>query len=412
MPALSGYPKNRYCHYINTSNKSWEWVHLNFGVPVPPIYDGSFNYLIWDLLQRRHPRDLLVCEYFPEAVEQAKASECAVAYIERPLERRSTYLIRRLWSRARNRLIIPLHVKVAAEVIMASGCNKVLVWDGIDNLPALRQLLPKHILAYSQRHYDYPQTMLHYNECDLLITQTRGQTRLAFERMPRLDPYVVTIPNGVELDIFFPATRGERNLLRRRFNLPNDRLVVIFPSKLAPHKGTRYLLQWIEACKDVHFLIVGNLHRLPVIHKRELEETLNSRSNVTWIRGCSRTEMPDYYRAADVCLMPGLWREGFSMAAIEAMSSGLPLIASKSGFYPEVLRNEYNGFLCRQEYLLQDVMNAICRFQDDPDLLTSMSRNARIYAEKRLAREKVLSNFDAFLDGRYANINDDLSIPE
>lgn len=390
-----------------------EWVHLSWGTPIPPTHDGSYNHLIWDIIQRRHGRDLLIAEYYPEAYEQIRQSTHAVVYIEQLHESRLMYRMRRLWNRAKRRLTVPLYLEQAAKIIQASGCQKVLVWDWIANLPAIRQLLPDQTLVYAQRHYDYPDSSLHYNKCDILITQTRGQTRLAFERMYRLEPYVLTIPNGVELNTFRPATSDERRSIRNRLGLPEDRLILIFPSKLAPYKGTRYLLRWIEAHQNAHFLVIGKLHfTLTANHQRELESALKNGINVTWIGGCPRTEMPEYYKAADVCLMPGVWREGFSMAAIEAMASGLPLIASNAGFYPEVVRNEYNGFLCRQEYLFDDVSNAIHRLQTDPSLLDTMSSNARYYAEKRLSREKVLTNFDAFLEGRYQDIDDDLSIPE
>ena len=99
------------------------------------------------------------------------------------------------------------------------------------------------------------------------------------------------------------------------------------------------------------------------------------------------------------------------MAAIEALASGLPLIASIAGFYPEVIRDGYNGMLCRQEYLFDDVLTAIQLIMTDREMLRAMSRNARNYAEQRLSREKLLSNFNAFLEGRYGDIDDDLSVP-
>ena len=132
---------------------------------------------------------------------------------------------------------------------------------------------------------------------------------------------------------------------------------------------------------------------------------------MTWVGGTVRSEMTDLDRASDVGLMPGLWREGFSMAATEGLASGLPLIASRAGFYPEILQDGYNGYLCRQEFLFEDVLAVIRRLKADPPLVAIMSRNARTYAEQRLSRDKVLSNFDAFLEGRYEDIDDDLSVP-
>ena len=402
----------------------WEWAHLNINlrVQIPPTYQGSFNYLVWDIVQRRNPKDLLVCRYFPRSFEIAQESDYSVVQIEQRdpgrLWGRAVWLRRRIWARLCRRWPVDPFLKDAASVIEQAGCRKVLLWDGIEALPALRQLLPDCTIAFSQRHYDYPMSISYYEYCDILITQTRGQTRHAFQRMRTLTPLVLSIPNGVELDLFSPvASSQQRNAIRAKLGLPNGRFIVIFPSKLATYKGTRYLQRWIEVTvksqPDVFFLVVGKLHRgLPERHQQDLERVLSTKPNVKWLGGTSRYEMPDYYRASDVCLMSGLWREGFSMAAIEALASGLPLVASKAGFYPEILRDGYNGLLCRQEYLFEDVLTAIQRLQADRELLGRMSQNARYYAEQRLSRERVLSNYDAFLEGRYGDINDDLSIPQ
>src|SRR5690606_4620365 len=132
---------------------------------------------------------------------------------------------------------------------------------------------------------------------------------------------------------------------------------------------------------------------------------------VTWIPGVSRNDMPKYYQASDICLLPAVWREGGSMSCLEAMASGVPSIASARGVFPEIIKDGYNGMLMRPHYLTQDFFNAIQILQNDQDLLDKMSRNARLYAETQLTRSKTLRNFDAFLEGRFEDIDNDLSIP-
>ena len=99
------------------------------------------------------------------------------------------------------------------------------------------------------------------------------------------------------------------------------------------------------------------------------------------------------------------------MAATESLASGVPVIAAAAGSYPEFLTDGYNGIICRQDYLYEDVIEVFSRISDSPELLNKMSSNARRYAGARLSRERVLDNFDHFLSGRFESIDDDLSIP-
>ncbi|MBW1787844.1 MAG: glycosyltransferase family 4 protein, partial [Deltaproteobacteria bacterium] len=56
-------------------------------------------------------------------------------------------------------------------------------------------------------------------------------------------------------------------------------------------------------------------------------------------------EMPDRYRQMDILLMPTV-REGFALAVIEAMASGLPVVASDCSSLPELVSDGKSGFLC------------------------------------------------------------------
>ena len=328
-------------HHYSDAAKSgppsggYEWAHLFWGYPVPPVSDGSMNFLIWDLIKRRNPKDLLICKYFKESFEIAKDSGCPVIAIDQSLESYSPSFLTRLgWhlnpSRAPRTLISPF-VEEAAKAVRKSGCRKVVLWSAMKRLPELRAALPDCTIAFAQRHFDYPSTWAYYKDCDLLITQTRGQTKFAFDRHRWVTPFCVSIPNGAELDEFRPAEKDGEKALRQSLGIPENALVVMFPSKLAQHKGSRHLQRMIKICAQdpsLFFLVVGSLHRgLPAAHRRELKKTLTEGENVLWKNKIPRSEMPDLYRAADICWMPCLWREGFSMAATEALASGVPVIA-------------------------------------------------------------------------------------
>jgi glycosyltransferase involved in cell wall biosynthesis len=91
------------------------------------------------------------------------------------------------------------------------------------------------------------------------------------------------------------------------------------------------------------------------------------------------------------------------------MASGLPLIASDSGCYSEIVKDGYNGILCAVEDLFDAGFQALKKLSTDRELADSMGRNARSYSVSKLSREKVLSNFIAVLEDRSDAIDNDLS---
>lgn len=402
---------------VLVKKREHDWIHVCLSQTVPPVTGGSYKYLVWDLIRKRADRDVLICRYDPESFRIAEQSDCAVCQFD-PTARDvgTTLAYRKNWlKQAFLRKKTDVFLENVAEWIRSCGGRKILVWGSINALPELRRLLPGVLIAYSQRHYGYAHEVNHYNSCDVLITQTPGQSRRVFEHSVRVDPFVLTIPNGVETDQFSPSTREQRMQACATLGVDPDKLVVAFPSKIAIYKGSRYLERMIEisarALPDVVFLVIGGLHNLsPAAHKKSLKRLLETHPQVVWCGGVSREEMPELLHASDVCWMPATLREGFSMAAIEAMAAGLPVIATASGCYPEIIRDGYNGWLCSEEDLFYDFLSAIRRCAEDRELVKTMGVNARTYVTEKLPRNKVLDNYCHFLEGDWEDIERDMSV--
>ena len=398
--------------------REFAWIHVYNGAPVPPTGGGSFNHLLWDILQRRSDH-LLISSYFPDSFALAADREVNLIQVEfrrriRRVERLKHYL-------EGKPLVDDLDFFDEAHLTIerTEPKGKILLWGSMRPLPALRRRFPGRTIAYAQRFYEHSYDVSDYlHNLDILLVQTPGTAKLAFEKHAAVPSLVISIPNGVELDVFKPQPELRKAQLREELGIPAEpELVAIFPSKLSPIKGTAYLLEWIRqfGAKEnkVHFLVVGGKHKAKIRgFTLQLERVLNSAANVTWIAGIPRSEMPKVYQAADICLMPGVRREGMSMAAQEALASGLPLVACAHGIYPEIVKHEYNGLLLRPEHLFHDGVEAIERLERDVDLRNRLALNARAYAKSRLPRGRCLDNFDRFFEERYLDIDADLSFPD
>ena len=137
------------------------------------------------------------------------------------------------------------------------------------------------------------------------------------------------IPNGVDTRLFFPAAHAERRQARRALGLPPVP-VVIYTGRLAPEKGVDVLVDaWAEARRD------GCLATLVLLGEGSEGPTLQRRARDHGVLGTLRfagasAEVAPWLRAADVFVLPSR-QEGLSVAVLEAMSTGLAVVATDVG---------------------------------------------------------------------------------
>lgn len=156
------------------------------------------------------------------------------------------------------------------------------------------------------------------------------------------DQKVRVIPNGVDLNQFFPIDQAS---CRRHLGLPLSARIILYVGALDTVKGLEYL---IEATAQVHntyqnlfVAIVGDgpLHQ-KLVHKiRELHLT----NRVKLFGAKSHDEIPLWMNACDLFCLPSL-REGWPCVIMEALACGKPVVVSRVGGTPEIV-NEKNGYL-------------------------------------------------------------------
>jgi D-inositol-3-phosphate glycosyltransferase len=165
------------------------------------------------------------------------------------------------------------------------------------------------------------------------------------------DDRVRTIPCGVDVDLFSP---GSAAAARALLGLDAE-WVLLFVGRPAPVKGLEVLLQALAHLKadglaraDVRLVIVGGDRdegrddertRL-----RALADTLGVGGWVDFKGPQLQSALPDYYRAADLCLVPS-HHETFGMAALEAMACGATVIASRVGGLATTIQHGITGIL-------------------------------------------------------------------
>ena len=77
---------------------------------------------------------------------------------------------------------------------------------------------------------------------------------------------------------------------------------------------------------------------------KNLAGSLGITKRVNFVGSISQSELADFYRAADVLIFPSYY-ESFGLVALEAMASGTPVVASRVGGLPKLIRNGETGYL-------------------------------------------------------------------
>ena len=181
--------------------------------------------------------------------------------------------------------------------------------------------------------------------------------------------------------------------LYKRSNYPS-KLTFLFASRLLIDKGIREFIKCSERIngEDAVFKVAGERDDINPNGLTEEEfEILNKSKNIEYLGKVEHSRMPELFNSASVFVLPS-YREGIPQVALEAASSGMPLILNNvTGCRDCVIENE-NGFLARKgDY--SDLLTKMRLFIEDPSLIQNMGRRSREFTIKNFSKELINKQF-------------------
>lgn len=195
------------------------------------------------------------------------------------------------------------------------------------------------------------------------------------------------IPNGVDLEKFNPRIRGDE--VRKKYEIEPDGKVILCPRRLDPKNGVKYLIKAmphiVSNINNVRCLIVGDGIEMEDLKREAVELGVGDR--VIFAGRVPNSEMPKYYAASDVVVLPSL-KEATSIAGLEAMAMGRPLIGTKVGGIPQIIADGETGILAppRKPEELAYTIVSLLNNNRKCDL---MGLNARKRVEKEFSWEVI-----------------------
>lgn len=176
---------------------------------------------------------------------------------------------------------------------------------------------------------------------------------------------------GINISKFPLCTDKNKSSLRKKYNISKNDFLLIYVAEFSKRKNQKFLIDCIKCLNDKGFiniklLLLGDGMLFNEI--KEYADSLNITKNVIF-KGYIK-EVCDYYHIADICVSSSRI-EGLPFNIMEAMSTGLPIIASKIKGHIDLVHHGDNGFLYEYNNL-NDFCNYVEKLYNDKVLLYNM----------------------------------------
>jgi glycosyltransferase involved in cell wall biosynthesis len=232
----------------------------------------------------------------------------------------------------------------------------------------------------------YHAAIAHCDDC-WAVSRSAADAIAAEMRLPA--SRLGVLANGVDTRRYAPAE--DRSEIRRRLGLPGDRLMVLSVGNLKPIKGHDLFLQAVrdlgsDADRAVFVLVGGDyldgeLQRWAARHAaaRDIRFVGEQSDTLPW------------YQAADIFVLPSRW-EGLSNALLEAMSCGLPAIATAIGGNRDAIEDGRTGLLVPPDRP-GELCAAILRLMTDDSSRFALARAAAREVQARFSVDHAVAEY-------------------
>lgn len=223
-----------------------------------------------------------------------------------------------------------------------------------------------------------------------LITVSEDLRRYVATR--KLFPYTAinTIYNGIAPERYSGAVAMN---IRQQLNLPTEARLIGAIGNIRPAKDYANLVRAAQLVlnthSDVHFVIAGHAKQDLMAQINRLVAELNLGAHLHFVGFLDNT--PGFLAAMEVFVLSSI-SEGFSIATLEAMASGLPVVATRCGGPEEILTPDVDGLLVAKNNPAE-LAKALVRVLDDAPLRASLAQQAQRTVQERFSIRAMLKSY-------------------
>ena len=205
---------------------------------------------------------------------------------------------------------------------------------------------------------------------------------------------VTTVHNGINLPRFYQATPLSRSSL----GFTDEDFIVVYSGRINREKGVKELIQAFKRLKDyphIKLMIIGGSffgneqgHDSFIQSLQEEAKELSNR--IIFTGYVPYEQIPSYLKMADVAAVPSMWDEPFALTLAEAMTAGLPVVATHVGAISEV--SQGCAIVLDKQSFIEEFPKSILNLYRDPLCCTSMIEKG-LSISKQYAKERYAEDF-------------------
>ncbi|MUT65869.1 glycosyltransferase family 4 protein [Paenibacillus sp. NEAU-GSW1] len=250
-----------------------------------------------------------------------------------------------------------------------------------------------------------------FRAADKIIVNSEFLMQVVARKAPETRSKLSVVYPGVEPDRFPSRFSDEgmslRSMLRERKGLSGKK-VVIFIGRLIPLKGVHHLLRvaprLAKLQPELLIIIVGSpfygSHRTTAYSRRLQALGRSCPANVRFVPYVPYSEVPNWFIAADIAVVPSGAREAFGLVNVEAMACGLPVVATRSGGMKEIIVDGETGFLIDPNRVQSELFNKLLLLLQNNELRDTMGQASRSRIEQNFTWQHTADRWlSLFKDG-------------
>ncbi|CAN7573039.1 glycosyltransferase family 4 protein [Paenibacillus sp. LjRoot56] len=261
-------------------------------------------------------------------------------------------------------------------------------------LPYLRKRYPHsmlslvlHSTSFITRPYISNASLtLCLRAADVIIVNSDFLKRFLQKKVPSAAHKIVTHYLGVDVAQFTSkwSDEGIKSRIEMRKGLDCEhRKIILYVGRLIPKKGVHHLLKAMKSViksePSAKLVIIGSAYygsKKETKYVRQLVKAARMiPKHVQFIPYVKHQEMPKWVRIADVFVVPSIGKEAFGLVNVEAMASGVPVVATRVGGIQEVVEDGKTGYLIEPGAIDNELPDRVIRLLKDESLQRKLGDN-------------------------------------
>ncbi len=230
-----------------------------------------------------------------------------------------------------------------------------------------------------------------FSKADVIQVISNYLSNFAKEAGARKGLEPVVIPNAVNYRFFSKASIEDVDRIKRELNKRDDDVFIVTTSRLVTKNAVGDVIKALSYLPEKFKFIVLGTGALEN-ELKNLVKSLSLESRVKFLGNINHADIPAYLKASDIFIRPSL-SEGFGNSFIEAMASGIPVIATPVGGIVDFLKDEVTGLSVRVSDS-KDISEKILKIINDEHLRNTVIHNARHMVERDYDWSKISKDMD------------------